>query len=299
MINTAAISRLLTPTLKTVFGDYETYPDQWKEIFKTYTSDRAYEFDLEMRYLGPADIKFEGQPVSVDTMGERIVTNYIHKCVATSFNITKEALEDNQYKKDFPDAIKSMRDSLRVSKDIFGSNILNNAFNAAAPIGDGEPLCSLNHPIDSGVVANRPAVPVAFSEAGIEGAIVQIQSFQMQSGMLAQTIAKKIIVPKQQQFNAARILQSVYQNNTANNAINALYHLNYIEEGYKVNQYLPSATRWFVLTNSDSGLKHFQRTNVESFIYADPETFNMKFTAMERYSFGASNFRSIWGSPGP
>lgn len=298
MINTAAISRLLTPILNQVFGDFETYPDQWKEIFKTYASDRAYEFDLEMRYLGPADIKYEGQPVSVDTMGERIVTNYIHKCIATSFVITKEALEDNQYKKDFPDAMKSMRDALRVSKDIFGSNILNNAFNVLAPIGDGQPLCSLLHPIDSGFVANTGAVPVAFSETGIESAIMQIQSFQMQSGMLAQTIAKKIIVPKQQQFNAARILRSTYQNNTANNAINALYHLDYISQGYKVNQYLTNPTMWFVLTNSDSGLKHFQRTNVESFIYADPETFNMKFTAMERYSFGASNFRSIYGSPG-
>ena len=298
MINTAAISRLLTPILNQVFGDFETYPDQWKEIFKTYSSDRAYEFDLEMRYLGPADIKYEGQPVSTDTMGERIVTNYIHKCIATSFNITKEALEDNQYKKDFPDAMKSMRDALRVSKDIFGSNILNNAFNPLAPIGDGQPLCSTSHPIDSGVVSNRPTVPAALSETAIENAVMQIQSFQMQSGMLAQTIAKKLIVPKQKQFDIARILKSTYQNNTANNAINALYHLDYVEQGYKVNQYLPSPNMWFVLTNSDSGLKHFQRTNVESFIYADPETFNMKFTAMERYSFGASNFRSIWGSPG-
>lgn len=298
MINTAAISRLLTPTIKDVFGRYNTYPDQWKEIFYTQPSNRAFEFDVEMRYLGLAGIKPEGSPVDVDTMGERTVTNYIHRCVATSFNITKEALEDNQYQEKFPEAVLSLRDSLRSSKNILGANILNNAFAAGFPIGDGQALCSATHPIDGGVFSNIAAAPVAFSEAGLEAGIIDIQAFPTVSGLLSEVMPRKVLISRNNQFNASRVLQSTFRSATALNDINALYHLDYIPEGYKVNQFLTSTRGYFILTNAVSGLKHYQRTDVESYVYPDPQTFNIKFTAMERYSFGASNPRALWGSPG-
>lgn len=300
MINTGQIAQLLRPGLKAVFGQYPTYPEQWTEIFKTYQSDKYQEIEVEMKYLGAADIKAEGQPIASDSMGQRIVTNYIHKRVGLSFTITKEAVEDNLYQSQFPEQAKSLRNSLRVTKNILGANILNNAFNAAYPIGDGQSVCSTAHPIDGGTFSNSLAgnASVDFSEAGVEQAIMMIQKFPMQSGIPSQTMAKKMILPRELQFSASRLLNSAFRVDVANNDINALYHNDYIPEGYRINQFLTSPTAWFVLTDAEDGLKHFQRTPVETDTYVDYPTDNVMAKATERYSFGVSNCRAIFGSPG-
>jgi hypothetical protein len=301
MINTGQIAQLLRPGLKAVFGQYPTYPEQWTEIFKTYQSDKYQEIEVEMKYLGAADIKPEGQPIATDSMGQRIVTNYIHKRVGLSFTITKEAVEDNLYQSQFPQQAVSLRNSLRITKNILGANVLNNAFNTAYPIGDGQPVCSLNHPIDGGVFANAFAgggPTVDFSEAGVEQAIILIQQFPMQSGILSQTMAKKLILPRELQFAASRLLNSAFRVDVANNDINAIYHNDYIPEGYKINQFLTSANAWFIITDAEDGLKHYQRTPVETDTYVDYPTDNVMAKATERYSFGVSNPRGIFGSPG-
>jgi len=300
MINTGQIAQLLRPGLKAVFGQYPTYPEQWTEIFKTYQSDKYQEIEVEMKYLGAADIKPEGQPIATDSMGQRIVTNYIHKRVGLSFTITKEAVEDNLYQSQFPQQAVSLRNSLRITKNILGANVLNNAFNAAYPIGDGQSVCSTTHPIDGGVFSNSLAggATVDFSEAGVEQAIIQIQKFPMQSGILSQTMAKKLILPRELQFAASRLLNSAFRVDVANNDINALYHNDYIPDGYKINQFLTSATSWFIITDAEDGLKHFQRTAVETDTYVDYPTDNVMAKATERYSFGVSNPRGIFGSPG-
>lgn len=300
MINTGQIAQLLRPGLKAVFGQYPTYPEQWTEIFKTYQSDKYQEIEVEMKYLGAADIKPEGQPIATDSMGQRIVTNYIHKRVGLSFTITKEAVEDNLYQNQFPEQAKSLRNSLRITKNILGANILNNAFNPAYPIGDGQSVCSTTHPIDGGTFSNSLAgnASVDFSEAGVEQAIILIQKFPMQSGILSQTMAKKMILPRELQFSASRLLNSAFRVDVANNDINALYHNDYIPEGYRINQFLTSPTAWFILTDAEDGLKHFQRTPVETDTYVDYPTDNVMAKATERYSFGVSNPRGIFGSPG-
>jgi hypothetical protein len=301
MINTGQIAQLLRPGLKAVFGQYPTYPEQWTEIFKTYQSDKYQEIEVEMKFLGAADIKPEGQPIATDSMGQRFVTNYIHRRVGLNFVITKEAVEDNLYQSQFPQQAVSLRNSLRVTKNILGTAILNNAFNAAYPIGDGQALCSTSHPIDGGVFANtfgNGAPTVDFSEAGLEQAIITIQKFPLQSGILSQTMPEKLIIPRELQFAAQRLLNSSFRVDTANNDINALYNANYIPKGYKVNQFLTSTTAWFLLTDAENGLKHFQRTPVETDTYVDYQTDNVMAKATERYSFGASNCRAVFGSVG-
>lgn len=301
MINTGQIAQLLRPGLKAVFGQYPTYPEQWTEIFKTYQSDKYQEIEVEMKYLGAADIKPEGQPIATDTMGQRVVTNYIHKRVGLSFTITKEAVEDNLYQSQFPQQAVSLRNSLRITKNILGANVLNNAFIDAYPIGDGKSVCAVDHPIDGGIFSNRLAAggaTVDFSEAGVEQAIIQIQKFPMQSGILSQTMARKMILPRELQFAASRLLNSTFRVDTANNDVNALYHNDYIPEGYKINQFLTSTTAWFIITDAPDGLKHFQRTAVETDTYVDYPTDNVMAKATERYSFGVSNPRGIFGSEG-
>ena len=300
MINTGQISTLLRPALQAVFGLSKPYPDQWEEIFKTYQSDLYQEIDVEMKYLGAADVKAEGAAIATDSMGQRNINTYVHRRVGLSFVITREAIDDNQYQRQFPENTRSLKCSLATTKNTFGANILNNAFNPAHSIGDGQPVCSRSHPIDGGVYSNslEGQATVDFSEAGVEQAIIEIQKFPMQSGILSQTMPKKLILPRELQFAASRLLDSKFRVDVANNDINALYHNDYIPGGYKINQYLTSPSAWFLLTDAEDGLKHFQRSAVETDTYVDFATDNIMVKATERYSFGVSNPRGIFGSPG-
>jgi hypothetical protein len=297
-INRSQIAHLLKPGLKTIVGQYPTYPDEWTEIYTSYTSDKAQEVDMEMKYLGLASIKGEGQPVSSDSMGERIVTSYLHKTISLSFSITKEAMEDNLYKSQFPMQAVSLNKSLRTTKNVLGANVLNNAFNANYPTGDGQPICSVNHPIDGGVFANTLAVPTAFSQAALQQLLIVMQKMPMQSGILAQTKAQKLIIPPELQFEASVVLNSTFQPATANNAINPINYNSYIPKGYKVNNFLTNPTAYFILTDAPDGFKHFQRRPIETDTYADYMTEIVQCKATERYSMGITNTRACVGNIG-
>jgi hypothetical protein len=297
-INTTAIANLLRPGLAAVFGDYPSYPSQWSEIFETYDSDKAVEIEIEMRMLGLAQIRGEGAPTAVDNgMGQRTVTSYVHKYVALSFSITRQAIKDNLYKTKFPLMVRALKKSMAQTKEILGASVLNNGFSAAFPIGDGQPLFSTVHPIDGGVVSNR-GVNADLNEASLEAAIIAVQQFRDQAGLVVQTKPEKLIVPPQVQYSAERLLNSSFRTNTANNDISAIYNLSSVPQGYRVNQYLTSPSAWFMLTDSPDGFKHYVREAIETDVYADFNTDNLLAKALERYSFGVSNFRAGFANSG-
>ncbi len=294
--NTAMIQSLLEEGLRTVFVASKLYPAQYKEIYKTYKSDKAMEIDVEMRDLGLADLKPEGSPSSSDYIAERFKTNYIHRTISLMTSITMEAVEDNLYQSEFNVSAAGLKNGHHVAKDILGANPLNNAFNVAYPIGDGQPICSVNHPIDGDVYANTFGVNTAFSEAGLEAAIIAIQGFKSQSGLLLAQQAQKLVLPRQLQFNASRLLNSKLRTGTANNDINAIYHDDYMPQGYTINQYITNANAWFILTNADNGFKHYQRQDVKIDSYTDFTTKSYMLSALQRYSFGISDPRAVFGS---
>lgn len=297
-IITSNIADLLRPGLKTVFGQLDMYPEQWTEIYKTFTSTRNYEIDVEMKYSGPAVITAEGQSYTGDSMGQRILTNYVHKKIGLFFEITKEAIDDNQYQAEFPMKALSLKNSIRVAKETLGAALLNNAFNAAFPIGDGQPVCSDFHPIDNGTYSNKLSVQAALSQGALEQIIIKIQKMKMQSGILAKTMPQKLIVSPENQFTASVLLNSQFKTGVANNDINAIYHSNYIPQGFRVNQYLNNPAAWFVLTDSPQGFKYFQRQALETDSYVDFLSDVVMCKASERISFGISNARGVAGSTG-
>ena len=296
MINTGEIANLLRPGLKTVFGESPAYPPQYTQIFKTYKSKRNYETDQEMKMLGLAQIRAEGSATALDTMGQRFKTDYVHKTISIGFQITKNALDDDLYEDQFPRQARSLKRSMEQTKEILCISVLNNGFNPAYPLGDGQPLLSTQHPIDTGVVANCPAIPADLNEASLEQAMIAIQQFKDQAGLIQMTHARNLVVPPQLQFVAERLLKSTYSPENANNAVNALVSMSLIPDGYTVNQFLTNPDAWFVLTDADNGLKHFERQAYETDMLTDFLTDNLMAKATERYSSGCSNFRAIYGS---
>jgi phage major head subunit gpT-like protein len=297
-INTGAIANMLRPGLAAVFGDYPMYPSQWTEIFEKQTSDKAVEIEVETRLLGLASIKAEGAATQYQDMGQRYVTNYVHRYVSIGFIITRQAMKDNLYQSRFPLQAKALKNSMMQTKEVLGASILNNGFSANFPIGDGQPLFSTAHPIDTGTVANTFTIQSDLNETSLQDSIVAIQRFRDQAGLRVMTKPTKLIVPTELQWTAARLLNSEFRVGTANNDINAVYNTSAVPQGYRVNQFLTDANAWFLLTDAPNAFKHYERESLETDTYIDYDTDNIKAKALERYSFGCSNFRGGFGSSG-
>ena len=300
-INTASIYPLLRPGVKAVIGNYDTYPDQWKAVFTTHTSDKKMEFEDEFKSLGMAQLKLEGTSIAQDTMSVRYQTTYVHTTYGLSFSITDEAMRDNLYASQFPQHLVALRNSLRAAKSQAAANVFNLG-STAQLTADGVPFFSALHPLDNGADVSNLS-NVALSEVGIQNAIIGIQQFKQLSGILTNTMPKKLLVGPANQFAASVILGSQYRTsvNSANgntfagvNDINAIYNDSYLPGGYTVNNYITSPTFSAIITDAERGLIHYERDKLEPWNWVDNTTKDMWFAAKERYSFGVTNWRCAY-----
>lgn len=299
VISTGNIAKLLWPGLNARWGaNYTEYPKEYTDLVDVFSSDLPYEEDQEVTGFGLAPIKAQGQAIPYDTMQQGVTTRYTHVAYGLGFIITHEALMDNQYEKVGMQRTGSLAFSMRQTKENVVANMYNRAFNSSYTFGDGVQLLSTAHPTLSGNQNNTLAVAADMSEASLEDMVIQIGQAVNARGMRISLQAKSLIVPINLQFEAARILKSVGQNDTANNAINALRSMGMFTDGVKVNHYLTDTDAFFIRTNAPEGLKLFQREEATFAQDGDFDTSNLKYKAYERYAVGASDFRSLYGSPG-
>jgi hypothetical protein len=298
LVNRSNIPSLLRPDLADVFGDWNVFPALWKDIYKIHRSDKAVEYEMEMQGLGLAELKTDGSPVASSSFQQAYQTSYVHQYYGLSFQITRAAIMDNLYKSQFPQQSMQLRNSLETLKNINAAYIFNNAFHKNSTVSDGKALCATDHPIATGVLANKFTNSVGFTEAAVEDAISLIRSWQNVAGLQIDLKSVKALVPQKLAFQAARIFKSEYQTGTANNDINALVHDKYMPGGYLVNQFLTDPNAWFILTDEPNGFKYYLRENLDIDFITDVVTDNVTVRAIERYSFGCSNWRAVFGSSG-
>jgi hypothetical protein len=298
LINRSNIPTLLRPGLAAVFGDYNVYPGLWKEIYSQHRSDKAVEYEMEMQGLPLAQIKADGSPVASATMQQAYETSYVNQYYGISFQITRAAIMDNLYQSEFPQQAMQLRNSLDTLKNVNGAFIFNNAFTSASTVSDGQPLCSTQHPISTGTLANTFANGVQFNEAAVEDAITLIKSWANVAGLKINMNSIKALVPQSRAFDAARIFKSEFRTGTANNDINAIFHDKYMPGGYVVNQFITNPNYWFILTDEANGFKYYLRENLDIDFITDVVTDNVTVRAIERYAFGCSNWRAVFGSTG-
>lgn len=298
-VNLSAIKDLLLPGLRGVEGKYEQIPSQYDKIFTKLNSKMALERTAEMRFLGLAQLKTEGGQTSFDNnAGERFIYNQEHNEIALGYAITRKAIDDNLYKTQFAPSNLGLIESFHQTKEIYGANILNTATTYNAAIGgDGQALCSTAHPIDGGTVANRPTTDVDLNEATLLNSMIAIRTnFRDQAGLKIFARGRKLVVPPQLEPVAIRLTKTELRPGTADNDVNAIHSTaGGLSEGYMVNDYLTSAYAWFLLTNIE-GLNYMERKKFETDMQVDFVTDNLLVKGYERYSFGYSNFRSIYGS---
>jgi hypothetical protein len=298
-VNLSAIKDLLLPGLRGIEGKYEQIPAQYDKIFTKHDSKMALERTAEMRFLGYAQLKTEGGQTAFDNnAGERYVYNQEHTEIGLGYAITRKAVDDNLYKTQFKPSNLGLMESFSQTKEIYGANVLNTSTTYNASVGgDGVALVSASHPIDGGVIANTPATQIDLNESSLLAGMIAIRTnFRDQAGLKVFARGRKLIVPPQLEPIAIRLLKTELRPGTSDNDVNAIMSTaGGLPEGYMVNDYLTSATAWFLLTNID-GLSYMERVKFETDMQVDFTTDNLLVKGYERYSFGYYNWRSIWGS---
>ena len=300
-ISRAQLVKELEPGLNALFGlEYARYENQHTEIFATETSDRAFEEEVMLSGFGSAPVKNEGAAVEFDDAVEAFTARYTHETIALAFAITEEAIEDNLYDRLAARYTRALARSMANTKQVKAASVLNNAFSAGSFAGgDGVALCATDHPLVSGgTFSNELATPADLSETSLEQSLIDIQAFVDERGLKVALQGRKLIIPKELQFTAERILKSPLRVGTADNDINALKNMGMIPEGYRINNFLTDSDAFFIMTDAPNGLKHFVRAPLRTAIEGDFDTGNTRFKARERDSFGFSDPRGIFGSPG-
>jgi hypothetical protein len=299
-ISRAQLVKELEPGLNALFGlEYDRYTNETAEIFTTETSDRAFEEEVMLSGFGSAATKAEGAAVTFDDAKEAFTARYTHQTIALAFAITEEAIEDNLYDRLGNRYARALARSMANTKQVKGAEILNNAFSTSQLGGDGVVLCSTAHPTVSGTnLSNTFTTQADLSETSLESALINIAAFIDERGLKISIQGTKLILPKELQFTAERILKSPLRVGTADNDINAIANMNMIPEGYRVNHYLNDTNAWFIKTDTPNGFKHFVRAALRTAMEGDFDTGNVRYKARERYSFGFSDPRCVYGSSG-
>jgi hypothetical protein len=299
-ISRSQLVKELEPGLNALFGlEYSRYENEHAEIFITETSDRAFEEEVMLTGFNGAEVKQEGAPVVFDQASEAYTSRYTHETIALAFAITEEAIEDNLYDRLASRYTRALARSMANTKQVKAAAVLNNAFNSSFTGGDGKELIATDHPLaNGGTFSNELATAADLNETSLEQSLIDIASFVDERGLKIAIQGKKLIIPKELQFTAERLMKTPLRVGTADNDINAIKNMGMIPEGYRVNHFLTDTDAFFIMTDAPNGLKHFVRSPIKTAIEGDFDTGNVRFKARERYVFGFSDPRGIFGSPG-
>ena len=299
-ISRGQLVKELEPGLNALFGlEYKNYANEHAEIFDTENSDRAFEEEVMLSGFANASVKPEGSGVSYDNAQETFTARYTHETIALAFSITEEAIEDNLYDRLASRYTKALARSMANTKQVKAANVLNNAFSSTVqPGGDGEALLSTAHPIIAGTFSNTLATAADLNETSLEQSLIDIAAFVDERGLKIAARGMKLIIPSELQFTADRLMKSAQRVGTADNDINAIKNMGMIPQGYVVNHYLTDTDAFFIKTDVPNGMKMFVRSPIKTSMEGDFDTGNVKYKARERYSFGWSDPRGMFGSPG-
>jgi len=308
-ISRAQMLKELLPGLNALFGlEYEKYEDEHTLLYETESSERSFEEEVKLSGFEAAPVKDEGSAISYDAAQEAFTARYNHETIAMGFAITEEAMEDNLYDSLSARYTKALARAMAYTKQVKAANPLNNGFTNSFQSGDGVNLFTASsdgvtggdgHPLVSGGKNdNRPATAADLNETSLEAAVITIAGWKDERGLLIAARPRRLIVPPNGMFVATRILQSEGRVATADNDINAIRVNGTIPDGYAVNHYLTDTDSWYLTTDIPNGMKHFERTSMETSMDGDFDTGNVRYKARERYSFGVSDPLGMYASPG-
>ena len=299
-ISRGQLVKELEPGLNALFGlEYKRYENQHAEIYTTESSDRAFEEEVMLSGFAQAQVKPEGSGVTFDNAQETYTARYSHETIALAFAITEEAVEDNLYDQISSRYTKALARSMANTKQVKAVNpLINGLPSGSFTSGDGVSLFNTAHPTISGTVSNTLTTAADLNETSLEQSLIDIAAMTDERGLKIAARGVKMIVPSELQFTAERLMKSQGRTSTADNDINAIASMGMIPQGYRVNNFLTDTDAFYIITDVPNGMKYFERTPIRTAMEGDFDTGNVRYKARERYRFGVSDYRGIFGVEG-
>ena len=299
-ISRGQLVKELEPGLNALFGlEYNRYENQHAEIYTTESSDRAFEEEVMLSGFAQAQVKPEGSGVAFDNAQETYTARYSHETIALAFSITEEAIEDNLYDQLSSRYTKALARSMANTKQVKAVNpLINGLPSGSFNSGDGVTLFNTSHPTVSGTVSNTLSTAADLNETSLEQSLIDIAAMTDERGLKIAARGVKMIIPSELQFTAERLMKSQGRVGTADNDVNAIVSMGMIPQGYRVNNFLTDTDAFYIITDVPNGMKYFERSPIKTAMEGDFDTGNVRYKARERYSFGVSDFRGIFGVEG-
>ena len=300
-ISRSQLVKELEPGLNALFGlEYNRYENQHAEIYTNETSDRAFEEEVMLSGFGNAQVKGEGAGVSFDDAQETFTARYSHETIALAFAITEEAIEDNLYDRLAARYTKALARSMSNAKQVKAVDPLIKGLPSTDTFdsGDGVSLFNTAHPTINGSFKNTLSTQADLNETSLEQSMIDIAKMTDERGLRIAARGVKMIIPSELQFTAERLMKSQGRTGTADNDINAIVSMGMVPQGYRINNYLTDSDAFYILTDVPNGMKMFTRAPLTTAMEGDFDTGNVRYKARERYSFGVSDPRGIFGVEG-
>ena len=299
VITTGSHPKALWPGVHDFWGQvYEAHAREWPDLYEEADSDQAYEEDVQVTGFGLAPIKPQGQALTYDSEVQGPVTRYTHIAYALGYIVTYEELKFNLYEQVSMRRARANAFSINQTIENVAAFLYNNAFvTTYFTTGDGTALINTLHTNTTGGTYSNELSPSAdLCEVALEDLCIQIMGTQNDRGLLISIMQQSLHVPRQEWFNANRILKSSLQSDSVSNNINVLKSTNAFPGGIKMNHYFTSASQWFVRTNCPNGMQMFWAERPNFSQDNDFDTKNAKAATYFLMSVGATDPKGIFGS---
>lgn len=291
---------VVEPILNEEFdGVYNQRVDEWKGPFREMQGiARSYHEEPVLYGFSAAPELPDGDPVTYQAGGQLFIKRYQYKVWGLAFALTKVLVEDGDHIDIGRIYAKHLAQSLIETKETLAANVLNRAFNASYPGGDGVALNSTSHPIVSGTFSNLLSTAAALSQTSLEQILIQIRQAVDNNGKKIRLMPRAITCSPANVFQAETIIKSALRTSTANNDVNPILTMGLLSEGQYNMSRITSNTAWWVNTDAPEGLKIVMRRGLQKSMEGDFETDSMRFKSTERYAVGFTDPRAVYGTPG-
>jgi hypothetical protein len=291
-VTRSQIINFMWPGLSVVLCDSKYYNSIYKQIFKVMQTKKAYDVVVEYATMGYAKPMNEGESYEMQSNSIVNRTLFSHCSFGAGIEFSFEAIDDNLYTDEFDNAGTQIKHSLVLSRDVNAANVFNFASSSTAPIGDGQPAASANHPTTVGVYSNVLS-PATFSETALTDALTIAQTFPDAAGKILNYDGDKLVCSPTLQYDVARVLFNAERPGTANRDIGVIHHQGLIKGGYIVNPYLTDANKFFLLTSCPNSLLFYEKNMAETSTWMEEKTRTVGMGGFDRYSSGVANARGL------
>lgn len=241
----------------------------------------------------------DGTPVTYQMGGVLYVQRYPYRVYGLAFALTQVLVEDGDHIHLGKVYSEHLGQSALETQETLCSLILDRAYNASFPGGDGVSLGSSAHPIVGGTFSNILASAAALSQTSLEQMLIQIRGQAVDNnGKKIRVNPVKLVVQPANVFQSEVLVKSVLRAGTANNDINPIKSMGLLTSDTAVISRQTSATQWGIKTDVRKGLSVLTRRAVTKSMEGDFETDSMRYKFTFRQGQAWTDSRTYYSTPG-